>query len=116
MVREATKKTERRDTQRVAIALEAILHYHDRDFLHAVTRDISLDGVFVQAPVASLRAGPTDIAIRLPADNGPKFHRFRAQVVHSGRRGAGFAFDSVETDAYEALLRLIFSRQPKSGP
>jgi hypothetical protein len=107
-------KAERRDTPRISIALEAILNYNNRDYQHLVTRDISLDGVFVHTPPGSmLQKGAIDIAIGLPGTARKKFHRFSAKLVHVTRQGAGFTFDeAIEPDAYEALLELVFARRP----
>lgn len=105
-------KSERRDTPRIPIALEAILNYNNRNFQHSVTRDISLDGAFVEAKDASLpKRGTLELAIKLPAEGTTRYHRFHAQVVRVTDRGAGLLFDRVETDSYAALLDLVFSRQ-----
>jgi hypothetical protein len=110
-------QAERRDTPRIPIALEAILNYNNRDFQHLVTRDISLDGVFIHTPPdANLQKGTINIAIGLPGTERKKFHRFGAKLVRVSNRGAGFAFDdAIEPDAYEALLELVFARRPESA-
>jgi hypothetical protein len=114
MDRGGSMKAERRDTPRIPIALEAILNYNNRDYQHLVTRDISLDGVFVHTPPdASLQKGTINIAISIPVAENKKFHRFNAKLVRATRQGAGFAFDdAVEPDSYEALLGLVFARRP----
>lgn len=105
--------SERRDTPRIPVAVEAILNFNNRDYQHLVTRDISLDGVFVHVPPGTaLGKGAIDIAIGLPGTQRKHFHRFRAKLVYTTRQGAGFTFESVEPDAYEALLELVFSRRP----
>ncbi len=107
-------KTERRDTPRIPIALEAILNFNRADFRQSKTRDISLDGVFVEGAQARVNKNQLiELAIRLPADGQQKFHRFQAQVIRTTEAGAALVFDRVDTDAYEALLRLVFSHQPK---
>jgi c-di-GMP-binding flagellar brake protein YcgR len=104
---------ERRDTPRIPVTLEAILNYNNRDYRHLLTRDISLDGVSVHAPVdLRLKKEPIDIAIGLPGNPDKHFHRFRARLVHATRQGAGFTFEAVEPEAYEALLDLVFADRP----
>ncbi|HEX7043720.1 MAG TPA: PilZ domain-containing protein [Burkholderiales bacterium] len=108
-------KSERRDTPRIPIALEAILDYNRQDPQPSVTRDISLDGVFVETRSGTVpRKGALDIAIKLPGDGGARYHRFHAQVVRVTDRGAALVFDRVETDSYAALLDLVFSRRGRS--
>lgn len=104
-------KTERRDTPRVPIALEAVLHYNSQSFRHSLTRDISLDGAFVETPETLSKKGNVELAIQLPTEGKPQYHRFQAQVVRVTDGGAGLLFDKVDTDAYAALLDLVFSRQ-----
>jgi c-di-GMP-binding flagellar brake protein YcgR len=105
-------KTERRDTPRISIALETLLQYHDQNYRRSVTRDISLDGAFVETRPNSLaKKDQLDVAIRLPSDGESHYHRFHARVVRVTETGAALAFDKTETEAYEALLDLVFSRQ-----
>lgn len=105
-------KNERRDTQRIPITLDTILNYNNQHFQHASTRDISLDGAFVESKSGSLtKKGTMELAIKLPGEGAAKYHRFHAQVVRVANNGAGLLFDRVDTDAYAALLDLVFSRQ-----
>ena len=105
-------KTERRDTPRIPIALEAVLQFQDQNYRRSVTRDISLDGAFVETRDIDLtRKDQLDLSIRLPTDGEAHYHRFHAHVVRVTETGAALAFDKTETAAYEALLDLVFSRQ-----
>ncbi len=105
-------KSERRDTPRIPIALDAILNFNNQNYQHSVTRDISLDGAFVEAKGGKLpKKGAMDIAIKLPVEGTPKYHRFHAEIVRITPNGAGLLFDRVDTDSYAALLDLVFSRQ-----
>jgi len=105
-------KTERRDTPRIPITLETIINYNNRYYQSSLTRDISLDGVFVETrQTPSLKKGPMQLAIKIPFDGRGKFLRYQAQAVRLTGNGVGFCFDTVDTDAYAALLDLVFSRQ-----
>ncbi len=109
-------KIERRDTPRIPIALEAILNYNNQNCRQSITRDISLDGVFVETgPKRLSKKGPMELAIKLPTNGRNKFHKFHAQVIRLAGNGAGFIFDKVDTDAYAALLDLVFSRQRRGS-
>lgn len=105
------RTTERRDTPRIPISLDAVVHYNNRNHRHATT-DISLDGAFIRARGGRLpRRGPLEVAIRLPADGTVRYHRFQAQVVRATARGVGLAFERVDTEGYAALLELVFANE-----
>ncbi|MBI3899446.1 MAG: PilZ domain-containing protein [Gammaproteobacteria bacterium] len=105
-------KTERRDTPRIAISLDALLSREAENYQRSVTRDISLDGAFIEAAGRQfVQKDRLELAIRLPSDGAAHYHRFRGQVVRVVNGGAGIAFDRVDTESYEALLDLVFSRQ-----
>lgn len=107
-------KNERRDTPRVPIALDTIVNYNSRNYRHSTTRDISLDGAFVELKSGDLpKKGMVDLAIKIPAEGITKYHRFQAQIVRATRNGAGVLFDRVDTDSYAALLDFVFSRQTR---
>lgn len=105
-------KTERRDTPRIPISLDAVLQFRDQNYRRSITRDISLDGAFVEARNSSLtRKDRLDLSIKLPIDGESRYHQFHAQVVRVTDTGAALAFDKTDSQAYEALLDLVFSRQ-----
>lgn len=105
-------KTERRDTPRIPITLDTILNYNNQNYQHSLTRDISLDGAFIEAKDGKLpKKGTMELAIKMPVEGTNKYHRFHAQVVRVTSNGAGLLFDRVDTDSYAALLDLVFSRQ-----
>jgi len=105
-------KSERRDTPRIPITLETIVNYNNQNFQHSTTRDISLDGAFVESKTGHLpKKGMMELAIKMPVEGAPKYQRFHAQVVRLTNNGAGLIFDRVDTDSYAALLDLVFSRQ-----
>ncbi len=105
-------KSERRDTPRIPITLDTILNYNNQNYQHSTTRDISLDGAFIETKSdTSPKKGTMELAIKLPAEGAPKYHRFHAQIVRTTDNGAALLFDKVDTDSYAALLDLVFSRQ-----
>jgi len=108
-------KPERRDTPRIPIAIEAIVSTSKSGYQRTVTRDVSLDGVLIATGKQKVgkRNKPVEIALKLPFDGEEKFHRFHAQVVRTVGGGTGLLFEGVDSEAYAALLNLVFSRQPK---
>ncbi len=109
-------KSERRDTPRVPVSIEAIVSTSGRGYQRTVTRDVSLDGAYIVTGKQKVgrRHKPVEIALKLPFDGEEKFHRFRAQVVRTAGGGTGLLFEGVDSDAYAALMQLVFSRQPKT--
>ena len=108
-------KRERRDTPRIPIALEVMLKQADNRFQRCVTRNISLDGLFLETPAALdiLPRRSTYLAIKIPENGRDRIHHFHAQAVYVKDNGAAFVFDRVATEGYAALLELVFSRQPR---
>jgi hypothetical protein len=106
---------ERRDTARVPVQLEVMLSPDTHGYQLFRTRDISLDGVFVETSAPPAKAASVDLAIKLPIDGRTKVHRVSATVVRVTPQGIALAFDEIDTDAYAALLELVFARQPKGG-
>ncbi len=108
-------KPERRDTPRIPVALEAIVSTSKSGYQRTVTRDVSLDGAFVVTGKQKVgKRKPVEVALKLPFDGEEKFHRFRAQVVRTAGGGSGVLFEGVDSDAYAALMNLVFSRQTKA--
>lgn len=115
MGRSSEEIKERRDTPRISVALETILNYKNQSYQPSVTRDISLDGAFIETRDGRLpKKGAIELAIQLPTEGKNKFHRFHAQVVRLTDSGAGLTFDKIDTDAYAALLDLVFSHQGRA--
>jgi c-di-GMP-binding flagellar brake protein YcgR len=108
-----TMKNERRDTPRIPIALETVLTPRDQNYRRVLTRNISLDGAFIETNNGTFdrKQQRVEIAIRLAGTEESRFHRFEAQVVRVTEKGAGVSFDKIDTDAYAALLDFVFSRQ-----
>ena len=80
------------------------------------TRDISLDGVFIEARGDALpKRDRFELAMKLPEGGGHKVYRFQAQVTRITREGAALSFDAVDSDAYAALMNLVFSQSPRGS-
>jgi hypothetical protein len=109
-------KTERRDTPRLPLALDAMVKIADRPFQVFRTRDLSLDGAFVE--IGPHRLAPKDtlqVALKIPVSGTPQIYRFEAHITRVAPAGVGMIFDHVNTESYAALLDLVFSNQPKGA-
>jgi hypothetical protein len=115
-IKSSDTKTERRDTPRVPLALDAMVKMADRPFQVFRTRDLSLDGVFVET--GPHRLAPKDaleVALKIPVSGSAQIYRFNAHITRIAPAGIGMIFDHVNTESYAALLDLVFSTQPKGS-
>lgn len=104
--------TERRDTPRIPIALDAILGFNTPRPEPSMIHDISLDGAFAESPAGrGSNRGALECAIKLPVDGQHKYYRFHGRVVRTTDAGVALQFDQIDADAYAALLDFVFSRQ-----
>ena len=93
-----------------------MLRQADNRFARCVTRDVSLDGLFLQTSdhVSVTPERNAYMAIKIPKPDGQwKIHHFNARPVYIKNDGAAFIFDSMEEHAYSALLNLVFTAQPR---
>lgn len=106
-------KSERRDTPRLPITLDAMVKMGDRPFQMFRTRDLSLDGAFVET--GPHRLAPKEklqVALKIPHGGTPQIYRFGARVTRMAPQGVGMVFDHVNTESYAALLDFVFSARP----
>jgi hypothetical protein len=107
---------ERRDTPRVAAALDAMLKSEQRPFQLFQTRDLSLDGAFVEiGPHRFAHEDKLDVALKIPSAGVTQLYRFGARITRVSPTGVGMVFDHVNTESYAALLDFMFSRQSRGS-
>jgi hypothetical protein len=107
---------ERRDTPRVAATLEAMIKSEQRPFQLFHTRDLSLDGAFVEiGPHRLAHEDKVDVALKIPNDGVTHIYRFGARITRVSPIGVGMVFDHVNTESYAALLDFMFSKQPRGN-
>jgi hypothetical protein len=115
-VSKSSRSSERRDTPRVPVMLDAMVKMGDRPFQVYRTRDLSLDGTFVET--GPIRVGSKDsiqVALKIPVNGTAQIFRFDASVARVAPQGVGVVFDHVNTESYAALLDFVFSTQPRGG-
>ncbi len=107
--------SERRDTARVPMRLDVMLNPTTHGFQLFHTRDISLDGVFVETTARFAKKAQVDLAIKLGTAGASRVHRVRATVARVTPEGVAFVFDDLDGETYESLLALVFAQQPKGA-
>jgi hypothetical protein len=112
----SARSNERRDTPRVPIALDAMVKMGDRPFQVYRTRDLSLDGTFVETgPMRVTSKDHIQVALKIPVSGAPQIFRFDASIARVAPQGVGVVFDHVNTESYAALLDFVFSTQPRGA-
>lgn len=112
----ARTQSERRDTPRVPITLDAMVKMGDRPYQVFHTRDLSLDGAFVETgPHRLAPKEKVQVALKIPLGGAPQIYRFDARVTRVAPQGVGMVFDHVNTESYAALLDFVFSSQPRGS-
>lgn len=111
-----TNPNERRDTPRVPLSLDAMVKVAERPFQLFRTRDLSLDGAFVELGPHRLTPKDTlEVALKIPVNGAPQIYRFQARVARVAPLGVGMVFDHTNTESYAALMDLVFDHQPKGS-
>lgn len=98
---------EKRRHPRLPIALDVFLEYPPLGMVRGTTRNVSLEGMFVETGHFTVPRGAT-VQVALPLERGlAGTYRFRARVVHSRPGGVGLVLHSAEIDAMRALDRWL---------
>lgn len=101
---------ERRDSQRVPVAIDAILNYQAQVMVCTV-RDISLNGAFIEGMPEGLPYfnAPVELGIALSNGGETKQYRIPAKIRRITEKGAGLSFGDVGMDAYFSLVNLVYN-------
>jgi hypothetical protein len=109
-----TAGKERRETPRVAIALHAIVKLMGRPFQMFRTRDLSLEGTFIEiGPHRLTSADKLEVALKIPSHGVSQVYRFEARITRIAPNGIGMVFDHINTESYAALLECVFTANPE---
>src|ERR671924_1586896 len=94
--RRTPSQSERRDTPRVPIELDAMVKLADRPFQLFRTRDLSLDGAFVETgPHRLAPKERVEVALKMPVNGTTQIYRFDALITRTAPQGVGVVFDHV---------------------
>ncbi len=101
--------SERRQSQRINFISTAILRHGGQHTLEARvdTRDISLQGVFVQTEQHLALDTPCDIEIQLVGSTSAMDFRVQGVVQRHDATGMAIAFTHLEPDSYLHILNLV---------
>jgi len=84
---------EKRWSKRKPITLDVVLFHNDLGLLRCKTRDISLEGMFLDTGKVSLPVeDPVDLDFILHSNGDTRLHHIRAKVVRVTPQGAGVMF------------------------
>ncbi|NLX17695.1 MAG: PilZ domain-containing protein [Desulfobulbus sp.] len=100
---------ERRQSRRISFVSTAVLRYGEGQILETAvdTRDISLDGVFVETPERLAPGTSCDVEIHLTGGTS-RMHFFAQGVVRRhDAKGMGIAFTRLEPDSYLHIFNLV---------
>jgi hypothetical protein len=102
--------SERRDSQRVPVALDAVLNYQAQVMICTI-RDISLNGAFIEGTPDGLPYfnAPVELGLTLTSAGETKQHRIPAKIRRIANNGVGLTFGDVGMDAYFSLVNLVYN-------
>jgi hypothetical protein len=104
---------ERRLGPRKRLALEVMLDHRRLGLQRCHTRDVSLEGVFVESDKLALRRNSVvDLVLKIPVDGKAKHYRIQAKVANIRGRGARFIFRTLDEKTYSALVDLLYPAEP----
>lgn len=100
---------EQRWTERISVAVEVMLNSPARGSIKGKSKDISLEGMFVETELARLASdAQLSVTFTLPS-NTKKQHKLRAQVVYARDDGVGVIFRGLDVPAISQLRKSLYS-------
>lgn len=99
---------ERRTNPRQSIDLDAALSYNSLVLLECRTRDLSVEGAYVDTGGAILpQNAMIDLTLRLDVDGQTLQHRMPARVARIDEQGVGLNFRYADYSSFRALVELL---------
>ncbi|HKK13083.1 MAG TPA: PilZ domain-containing protein [Gammaproteobacteria bacterium] len=99
---------EHRWSERKPINMEVEIFYTPMGMVPGRTRDVSLEGMFVETGGVHLpRHARLEVTFRTAGHQGPCEHRVPAYVVHGNERGVGLMLDHIEPRGFRALRYVL---------
>jgi|SRR6266566_4609885 len=101
--------SERRENQRIPVALDVVLNYREHALI-CTLRDISLNGAFVEAEPDDLpyTNSPVELGFTLTKDGNAQYCRITARISRVTGNGAAVSFSDVGMDAYSSLVSIVY--------
>ncbi len=99
---------EHRWSSRKNLAMEVNLYYPPMGMLNGKTRNISLEGMFVELEGVQIPAqSRLEISFRAKTNGETTEHRLPAYVVHEGKEGIGLMLQHVGYREFDALRYML---------
>ena len=99
---------EHRWSERKPIAMEVCIHHPSAGEVTATTRDISLEGMFVETNATELPINTeVEVSFATLGENGREQHRVSAYVVHRNEAGVGLMLRHVDFSNFHALRFML---------
>jgi hypothetical protein len=91
------------------MTLEVIVDDRRFGLQRCQTRDVSLEGLFVETKHSPLRKrAMVDLVLKIPVNDKTKRHRVQARVANTRKDGARLIFRNLHEKAYTALVDLLY--------
>lgn len=104
--------TDRRLGPRKHMVLEVMVKDKKRGLRSCQTRDISLDGAYIETHEVSLRKNAKiDLVLLIPSSGRTEHHHVKAKVANVEKHGATLIFHKLDEPTYSALVDLLYSAE-----
>lgn len=100
--------TEHRWSARRDIRIDVSIHYPPIGVVHGQTRNISLEGMFVELDSAEIpQQARLEVSFRSSSTGQTTEHRVPAHVVHQGEGGIGLMLEHTGFQEFDALRYML---------
>ncbi len=104
--------SERRLGPRKQVTLEVLVSDRKHGARSCQTRDISLEGAFIEThDVALKKKSKIDLILKIPSNRGPTDHPVTAKVTSVEKHGATVIFNDLQEQTYKALVDLLYPQE-----
>lgn len=100
---------ERRWNVRLPVAINIIIYYNGLGLIQAKTKNLSLDGAYIETGRISLNQGGELELILYDPEDCTEQQRVRAHIARLDEQGAGLVFRDIPLAAYD-LIRKVMNR------
>ena len=108
---------EHRCSQRLPLVLPALIHRHEHPIVIGKTRNVCLEGMFIETDPAELdRNMCLEVVLVHKTNAGARRLYVPTVVAHCAADGAGLMFRSLSPDAEQTLLNLLRQRRQTLAP
>jgi hypothetical protein len=96
------------------VVLHAIVKIAGRPFQTFRTRDLSLEGAFIEIKPHRLTLRERiEVAIKMSVNGASSVYRFDAHVARVAPNGVALRFERINSQSYAALLECVLNGNPE---